>query len=180
MSDFVIDKILFSREEIDLRVKEIAKLLSDEYRGVSEDIVVICLLRGSLMFTADLSRHIDVPLVLDFMGVSSYGNSTVSSREVKITKELEETIMGKHVIVVEDIIDTGRTLKKIKNILLDRYPKSLKIVTLLDKPSRREVEMEADYVGFVIPDEFVVGYGIDYAQKYRNLPYIAMVKKGSE
>ncbi|MBP6322407.1 MAG: hypoxanthine phosphoribosyltransferase, partial [Fusobacteriaceae bacterium] len=127
------------------------------------------------LFMADLCREIKLPLKMDFMSVSSYGDEFESSREVKIMKELDESIMDKHVLIIEDIVDTGRTLEKVKQILLNREPKSFKVCTLLDKPSRREAEIVPDYIGFTIPDEFVLGYGLDFKQEYRNIPYVAVM-----
>ena len=170
--------VLISEEKIADRVKELAKTINKEFDG--EEVVLIGLLRGSVIFLSDLAREIDLDAKIDFMIVSSYGNTMESSREVKIIKDLEEYIEGKNVIIVEDIIDTGYTLQKVVETLKLRNPKELKICTLLDKPERREVEIPVDYVGFQIPDEFVVGYGIDYAQKHRNLPYVGMVVKIEE
>ena len=166
--------VLISKEKIADRVKELAKTINKEFDG--EEVVLIGLLRGSVIFLSDLAREIDLDAKIDFMIVSSYGNTMESSREVKIIKDLEEYIEGKNVIIVEDIIDTGYTLQKVVETLKLRNPKELKICTLLDKPERREVEIPVDYVGFQIPDEFVVGYGLDYAQKYRNLPFIGVVE----
>ncbi|MGL5790743.1 MAG: hypoxanthine phosphoribosyltransferase, partial [Plesiomonas shigelloides] len=148
--------------------------ITAHYQG-SNDLVLIGLLRGSFMFMADLARSIDLPQEVDFMTASSYGNSMNSNRDVRILKDLDDDINGKDVLIVEDIIDTGYTLSKVREILSLRSPKSLAICTLLDKPERREVEVPVEWVGFTIPDEFVVGYGIDYAQKYRNLSYIGKV-----
>ena len=170
--------VLISKEKIADRVKELAKTINKEFDG--EEVVLIGLLRGSVIFLSDLAREIYLDAKIDFMIVSSYGNTMESSREVKIIKDLEEYIEGKNVIIVEDIIDTGYTLQKVVETLKLRNPKELKICTLLDKPERREVEIPVDYVGFQIPDEFVVGYGIDYAQKHRNLPYVGMVVKIEE
>ena len=170
--------VLISKEKIADRVKELAKEINKEFDG--EEVVLIGLLRGSVIFLSDLAREIDLDAKIDFMIVSSYGNTMESSREVKIIKDLEEYIEGKNVIIVEDIIDTGYTLQKVVETLKLRNPKELRICTLLDKPERREVEIAVDYVGFQIPDEFVVGYGIDYAQKHRNLPYVGMVVKIEE
>ena len=170
--------VLISKEKIADRVKELAKTINKEFDG--EEVVLIGLLRGSVIFLSDLAKEIDLDAKIDFMIVSSYGNTMESSREVKIIKDLEEYIEGKNVIIVEDIIDTGYTLQKVVETLKLRNPKELKICTLLDKPERREVEIPVDYVGFQIPDEFVVGYGIDYAQKHRNLPYVGMVVKIEE
>lgn len=166
---------MITEDEIKNRILELGKQITTDYADKEEDLIVVCLLKGSIIFMADLCREIKLPLRMDFMSVSSYGDEFESSREVKINKELDEKIMGKHVIIVEDIIDTGRTLNKIKDILGTRDPKSLKIVTLLDKPSRREIEVEVDYVGFTIEDEFVLGYGLDFRQEYRNVPYIGVM-----
>ncbi|MGL4534096.1 MAG: hypoxanthine phosphoribosyltransferase [Fusobacteriaceae bacterium] len=173
--DTGICKQLITEEQIKERVKQLGAQITEDYKNFQEDLVVVCLLRGSIIFMSDLCREIKLPLKMDFMAVSSYGDELESSREVKINKELDEQIMGKNVLVIEDIIDTGRTLRKISDILATRDPKSLKIVTLLDKPSRREVEVLVDYVGFEIPDEFVLGYGLDFKQEYRNIPYIAVM-----
>ncbi|MBW1659860.1 MAG: hypoxanthine phosphoribosyltransferase [Deltaproteobacteria bacterium] len=167
-------EVLIPEEEIKKKVRELGQQITKDYQG-SEDVILVGLLRGSTIFLADLSREIDLEAKLDFMVVSSYGSSMESSREVKINKDLEEDIRGKDVIIVEDIIDTGYTLEKVRDYLLLKNPASFKICTLLDKPERREVPVEVDYVGFQIPDVFVVGYGIDYAQKHRNLPYIGKV-----
>lgn len=175
LEDLIARKLL-TEEQLRGKVQELGARITADYKGFQEEIIFICLLRGSIIFTADLCRAVKLPAKLEFMSVSSYGDSNISSREVKIVKDIEDTIMDKHVIIIEDIIDTGRTLKKIKEILLTREPKSLKICTLLDKPTRREVQVDVDYVGFEIPDEFVVGYGLDYAQNYRTLPYVGVVK----
>ena len=167
-------EVLITEEEVQKRVTEIAKEIELKYEN-TECLVMIGLLRGSCILLSDLSRKINLPVQLDFMTASSYGNKMESSREVKIKKDLDDEIRGKDVVIVEDIIDTGFTLNKIRDMLLMRDPASLTICTLLDKPSRREVHVPVDWVGFSIPDEFVVGYGIDYAQKYRNLPYIGKV-----
>lgn len=165
---------MISEQEIKKRIQEMADEINEHYKG-SECLVLIGLLRGSAIFIADLARLITVPVILDFMATSSYGSGTDSSGEVKILKELDEEIHGRDVLIVEDIIDTGNTLTKIKKMLLLRDPKSFAICTLLTKPSRREVEVQVDWIGFSIEDKFVVGYGIDYAQFYRNLPYIGYV-----
>lgn len=156
------------------RIAEIAAQINEEYKG--EEIVAIGILRGGVYFCTELTKHITVPVILDFMEASSYGSRTDSSGQVHITKDLIEDIAGRHVIVVEDIIDTGRTLSLLLDNLRARQPKSLKLCTLLDKPERRVVQVQVDYNGFVIPNKFVVGYGMDYAQKYRNLPYIGVVE----
>lgn len=171
--DYTIEELI-TREAIADRVGELAAEIESDYQG-KEDIVLIGLLRGSVVFLADLARSINLEAKMDFMVVSSYGNSTESSRDVRIDKDLAEDIRGLHVIIVEDIIDTGYTLAKVREMLLLREPRSMKICTLLDKPDRRETPVPVDYVGFKIPDVFVIGYGIDYAQKHRNLPYIGKV-----
>ncbi|MDP8079245.1 hypoxanthine phosphoribosyltransferase [Phocoenobacter skyensis] len=167
---------LLSTSEINERIAVLAKQINEHYQKQDcESLVVIGLLRGSFMFMADLVRLLDLPVEVDFMTASSYGLTMESNRDVKILKDLDGDINGKDVLIVEDIIDTGFTLNKIKEMLLLRSPKSVTICTLLDKPSRREVNVRVDWVGFEIPDEFVVGYGIDYAQKYRHLNYIGKV-----
>jgi hypoxanthine phosphoribosyltransferase len=168
-------KPLFTKEEIDNTVRGLALSIEKDYDD--EEIYFICLLKGSFMFMSDLIRYIKNPSKIDFMRVSSYGNNMQSKGEITITKDLEEDINGRNVVIVEDIIDSGITLKTIKEMLLERNPKSLKICALLDKRARRQVEMEGDYVGFTIEDGFVVGYGIDYAEQYRNLPEICVVEK---
>jgi hypoxanthine phosphoribosyltransferase len=168
---------LISQEEVQKKVSELAEKIKETYKGCNE-LLLVGLLRGSVIFLSDLAREIDIDDVkLDFMTVSSYGNSMESSKDVKIKKDLEENIEGRDVLIVEDIIDTGFTLSKVTEILKLREPKSLRICTLLDKPDRREVEVNVDFVGFKIPDEFVVGYGIDYAEQHRNLKYIGKVIK---
>ena len=165
-------QVLISQEEIHKRTVELGKKLSENYKG--REIHMICVLKGGVMFMSDLSKEIvmDVPVTMDFMAVSSYGNETSSSGIVKIVKDLDESIEGKDVLIVEDIIDSGRTLNYLVQILKERRPNSVEICTLLDKPDRRVVEVDVAYVGFEIPDLFVLGYGLDYSQKYRNLPYI--------
>ncbi len=167
-------KILITGEEISKRVKEIAAQITKDYEG--EEVLVVGILRGAVVFYSELVKEIDLDLRFDFMSVSSYGDGTVSSGEVKIVKDISQPIAGLNVIIVEDIIDTGNTLKNLKKLLLTRNPKSLKICSLLDKPSRRKVELEGDYVGFTVPDEFVVGYGLDYQEKYRNIPDVGVLK----
>lgn len=163
-------QVLISEEELKEKTKVIAKQISDDYAG--GEVHMICVLKGGVMFMSDLSKEITVPVTMDFMAVSSYGNETSSSGIVKIVKDLDENIEGKDVLIVEDIIDSGRTLSYLVQILNDRKPNSLKICTLLDKPDRRVVDVNVSYTGFEIPDLFVLGYGLDYAQRYRNLPYI--------
>ena len=166
--------VLIGTDEVNARTQALGEQINTHYQGVDE-VVMVGLLRGSCIFMSDLCRHLTVPVRLDFMTASSYGNSMDSNRDVRILKDLDDEIHGKHVLIVEDIIDTGYTLSKVKEILTLRNPASLTICTLLDKPERREVQVPVDWVGFTIPDEFVVGYGIDYAQLYRNLPYIGKV-----
>ncbi|NLK98590.1 hypoxanthine phosphoribosyltransferase [Defluviitalea saccharophila] len=170
-----IKEILFTEEEIAEKVKELGQQISKDYSG--ENLTVVGILKGSNIFMGDLIRKIDIPLSIDFMVVSSYGQSTESSGVVKVLKDLEYSIEGKNILIVEDIIDTGLTLDYLKENLLRRKPKSLKICTLLDKPARRKVDLKVDYIGFEIPDAFIVGYGIDYAERYRNLPYVAVLKE---
>ena len=167
-------EVMISEQEVQDRVNELGKQITEHYKG-SEDLVLVGLLRGSFVFMADLARAIDLTHQVDFMTASSYGNNMESSRDVRILKDLDDDIQGKDVLLVEDIIDTGNTLTKVKEILSLRGPKSIEICTLLDKPSRREVEVDTKWIGFEIPDEFVVGVGIDYAQKSRPLPYIGKV-----
>lgn len=167
-------KILITGEEISKRIKEVADEITKDYAG--EEVLVVGILRGAVVFYAELVKQIDLDLRFDFMSVSSYGSGTTSSGEVKIVKDISQPIEGLNVIIVEDIIDTGNTLKNLKKLLLTRNPKSLKICSLLDKPSRRKVELEGDYIGFTVPDEFVVGYGLDYQEKYRNLPDVGVLK----
>ncbi|GHW84378.1 hypoxanthine phosphoribosyltransferase [Vibrio cholerae] len=167
-------EVMISEQEVAQRIRELGQQITEHYQG-SSDLVLVGLLRGSFVFMADLARQIHLTHQVDFMTASSYGNSMQSSRDVRILKDLDDDIKGKDVLLVEDIIDTGNTLNKVKEILALREPKSIRICTLLDKPTRREVDVEVDWVGFEIPDEFVVGVGIDYAQKYRHLPYIGKV-----
>ncbi|MCR5704522.1 MAG: hypoxanthine phosphoribosyltransferase [Eubacterium sp.] len=162
--------VLISEEEIERRVCEIAKQISEDY--AKKEVVLICVLKGSIFYTCDLAKRLTIPVTLDFMKVSSYGSGTVSNGAIEIQKDLEESIEGQDVIIVEDIIDSGNTLNHLVSMLKRRNPASLRITTLLDKPSRREVEVPVDYVGFEIEDKFVVGYGLDYDQSYRDLPYI--------
>ncbi len=176
--DYRIEEMI-TVDTLNTRVSEMGLQIEKEY-ATADEIILIGLLRGSVVFLADLARKINLDAKIDFMVVSSYGDSMNSSREVKIKKDLDEDIRGKHVIIVEDIIDTGYTLEKVRDYLLLRSPASLKICTLLDKPERREVEVPVDYTGFSIPDVFVVGYGIDYAQRYRNLPYVGKVIMNKE
>lgn len=167
-------KVMISEQEVDARIEEMGKKISEDYAG--KEVHLICILKGSVFFTCELAKRITVPVTLDFMSVSSYGDGTSSTGRVKIVKDLDESLEGKEVIVIEDIIDSGNTLYYLMDILSMRNPASLKLCTLLDKPDRRVKDVKVDYVGFTIPDEFVVGYGLDYAQKYRNLPYVGVVE----
>lgn len=171
------DKIslLISEKEVEERIKQLADQITKDYAG--REVHLICVLKGSIFFTCELAKRIPLPVTFDFMSVSSYGNQTESSGRVKIVKDLDEPIDGKEVIVIEDIIDSGRTLSYLMDLLNARKPASLKLCTLLDKPDRRVTDVKVDYVGFEIPDKFVVGYGLDYAQKYRNLPYIGVIEE---
>ena len=169
-----IQEVLFSEEQLKNRVREIAQQITADYHG--KEIMLISVLRGSFVFMADLCRAIDLPCTLDFMAVSSYGKGTKSSGQVQITKDLSEDISDRHIIVVEDILDSGNTLSYLLKILENRHPASIRLCTLLDKPDRRVKPVEVHYSGFTIPDAFVVGYGLDYAEKYRNLPYIGILK----
>lgn len=171
---YVIDEMI-SAKAIAARVEALAKEISEFYAG-TEKLVVVGLLRGSFIFIADLVRELDLPVEVDFLEVSSYGNSTESSREVRILKDLRGEIEGRDVLVVEDIVDTGYTLKHVLEILATRHPKRIEVCALLDKPSRRETNVKARWIGFEIPDKFVVGYGIDYAQRNRNLGHIGAVR----
>ena len=166
--------VLISEEDLDKRIQELGEQISRDYEG--QEVHLICVLKGGAFFMCELAKRITVPVSLDFMSVSSYGDASVSSGIVKIVKDLDKPIEGKNVIVVEDIIDTGRTLSYLLKVLGDRRPESIKLCTMLDKPDRRVVDdVNVDYTGYEIPDEFVVGYGLDYAEKYRNLPYIGVL-----
>ena len=172
MSDNI--KVLISEEEVSKKIKVLAEQINKDYEG--KEVHLICVLKGGVFFTCDLAKSIKLPVTFDFMSISSYGDATESSGRVKIIKDLDDSIEGKDVLIVEDIIDSGRTLSHLIELLKTRKPNSLKLCTLLDKPSRRVVDVKVDYCGFQIPDEFVVGYGLDYAQRYRNLPYIGVVE----
>lgn len=169
-----IQEILFTEEALAARVTELAQAITRDYAG--KDPLFICVLRGSCIFTADLIRRVDLPCTVDFMAVSSYGKGTKSSGQVQITKDLSESIEGRDVIIVEDILDSGNTLHYLIQVLKARQPASIALCTLLEKPERREKDITVDYCGFTIPDAFVVGYGLDYAETYRNLPYIGILK----
>ncbi|MED4586858.1 hypoxanthine phosphoribosyltransferase [Brevibacillus choshinensis] len=169
-----IKKILLSEDEIAGKIQELGKILADEYRD--KNPLVICVLKGAVVFMADLIRHMDIPCEMDFMAVSSYGSGTESSGMVKILKDLDTSVQNRHVLVVEDIMDSGLTLSRLVELLHHREAASVKVVTLLNKPERRKVDISPDYSGFDIPDEFVVGFGLDYSEHYRNLPYIGVLK----
>ena len=166
--------VLLDEETVDARIKELGEKISKEYAG--REVHLVCVLKGGVFFMTELAKRITVPVTMDFMSVSSYGNETSSSGVVRIVKDLDHSIENKHVIVVEDIVDSGNTLSYLLTIMKERGPASLALCTLLDKPSRREVDVAVDYTGFEIPDHFVVGYGLDYMQKYRNLPYVGIVE----
>jgi hypoxanthine phosphoribosyltransferase len=170
-----VEKIMITEAQIATRIEELAAQLDRLYEGRKP--LVVCILKGSVMFFADLLRKMKTSVEMDFMAVSSYGNGTVSSRELTIKKDLTMDICNRDVLLVEDIIDSGNTLYQLKKLLNARQPASLNIITLLDKPQRREVPIEPEYTGFVIEDEFVVGYGLDYAEEYRNLPYVGVLKR---
>ena len=167
-------RVLLSEEEIRAKCKEMGARISQEYKG--KNLMLVTVLKGAVVFLADLMRAIEVPAEIDFMVVSSYGSGVKSSGVVKIVKDLDVPLAGKDLLIVEDILDSGLTLSYIKELLASRGPASIKIATLLDKPSRRKVDLVADYIGFSVPDEFVIGYGLDYDDKYRNLPYIGILK----
>lgn len=167
-------KVMISEEQLNKRIRELAEQISKDYEGKS--VHLICILKGSAFFCCELAKRITVPVTLDFMSVSSYGNETVSSGRVRIVKDLDESIQGKDCLIIEDIIDSGRTLAYLQDLLGTRSPGSLNICTLLDKPDRRVTDVYVKYVGFEIPDEFVVGYGLDYQQNYRNLPFVGVIE----
>lgn len=171
----VVKEVLLTEEEIESRVKELGKEITKDYEG--KDLLVVGILKGAVIFMSELCKNIDLPIMIDFMAVSSYGNSSISTGEVKINKDLDFSVEGKDVLIVEDIIDTGFTLSYLTDNLKKRGANSVRIVTLLDKPDRRNIEIKVDYLGFSIPDEFVVGYGLDYSERYRNLPYVAALKE---
>lgn len=170
-----IEKILVTEEELADITKKLGEQITRDY--AEKKLLIVGVLKGSIYFLTDLSRHIDLPCQLDFIQVSSYGSSTVSSGVIKITKDIAEDLTGFDVLLVEDILDTGKTLKHIHDMLIKRNPESIAVITLLDKPSRREADIHADYVGVDVPNAFVVGYGLDYDQFYRNLPYIGILKE---
>lgn len=169
-----IEKVLFSTEELQTKIKELGRAISRDYAG--KELLMIGVLRGAVVFMADLARAVDIPVAIDFMAVSSYGASTTTSGVVRILKDLDESIEGRHVLVVEDIVDTGLTLNYLLDIIKSRNPASVRLCALLNKPERRKADVQVDYAGFDIPDAFVVGYGLDYAERYRNLPFIGILK----
>lgn len=169
-----IQEILYSEEQIQEEIDRLGRQITEDFRD--RNPLVICVLKGAFIFMADLVKRLEMPLEIDFMAISSYGQSTKSSGEVKIIKDLDTPVEGRHVLIVEDIIDSGLTLSYLIDVLERRNALSVSIVTLFDKPVRRTVELEVDYKGFILPDSFVVGYGLDYAEKYRNLPYIGTLK----
>lgn len=166
--------VLISEEEVNARIAEMGAQITERFKG--ESVYLICILRGSIFFTTELAKRIDLPMEIDFMTVSSYGAETVSSGVINIKQDLAGTIEGKNVIVVEDIIDSGNTLSRLLQLFKSRNPKTLTLCTLLDKPARRETEVFVDYTGFVVPDKFIVGYGLDWDQRFRNLPYVGVVE----
>ncbi len=170
-----IEKVLVSQEELSEIVKKLGAQISEDYKN--EDLILVSILKGSVIFMADIMRAITVPCTIDFMAVSSYADGTESTGVVKIIKDLDISIEGKNLLIIEDILDSGRTLSYIKEMLLTRKPKSIKICTLFDKPERRQVDLYADYIGCKVPNEFIVGYGLDYNEYYRNLPYIGALKR---
>ena len=167
-------RVMFTEEEVDKRIRELGEQISKDYAG--KTVHLICVLKGGSFYMTELAKRITVPVTLDFMSASSYGSSTKSSGVVKIVKDLDEPLKDKDVLIVEDIVDSGRTLSYLMKMLGDRGPSSIKLTTLLDKPDRRVTDIKVDYTGFVIPDEFVVGYGLDYNDLYRNLPYVGVLK----
>ena len=167
-------KVLLTQEELREKVKELGRQITQDYQG--KNLMIVTVLKGAVVFLADLMREIDVPAEIDFMVVSSYGAGTKSSGVVKIVKDLDVPLKDKDLLIVEDILDSGMTLSYLKELLERREPRSIRIATLLDKPARRKVDLKADYIGYSVPDEFVVGYGLDYDEKYRNLPYIGILK----
>lgn len=166
-------KVMIPEEDLVERINEMGEQISKDYEG--ESVFLVCILKGAVFFATELAKRITVPVTIDFMATSSYGSGTVSTGEVKIKKDLDMGVDGQNVIIVEDIIDSGNTLNYLSKVFKERNAKSIKMATMLDKPDRREVDVHVDYTGFTIPDKFVVGYGLDYDQKYRNLPYIGIV-----
>jgi hypoxanthine phosphoribosyltransferase len=170
-----IKDVLIDEKTLKKRVSELGKELAEEYKD--KNPLVICVLKGSVLFMSDLVQSMDIPLEIDFMAISSYGSGTRSSGEVRILKDLDKSVEGRDLLIIEDIVDSGLTLSYLIKIFKDRNTNSIKVCSLLDKPERRTSEVEIDYVGFVVPDEFVVGYGLDFAERYRNLPFIGVLKE---
>lgn len=171
----IVKEVLVTSEEIDAKVKELGKQITEDYRG--KNLMLVGILKGAVIFMAELAKNIDMPILMDFMAVSSYGKSSTSTGVVRIIKDLDCSIEDKDILIIEDIIDTGLTLSYLTDNLKKRGAKSVKICTLLDKPDRRKAEVPVHYRGFLVPDEFVVGYGLDYAEQYRNLPFVAALKE---
>ncbi|EPZ53177.1 MULTISPECIES: hypoxanthine phosphoribosyltransferase [Alicyclobacillus] len=169
-----LESILFDEETIQSKVRELGQQLTEDYRG--KNPLFICILKGATLFMADLVKRVEVPMEMDFMAISSYGTSSKSSGVVRILKDLDRSIEGRHVVIVEDIVDTGLTLKYLRETLMHRHAASVKIVSLFDKPSGRKVDIAPDYYGFTVPNAFIVGYGLDYAEQYRNLPVVGVLK----
>jgi hypoxanthine phosphoribosyltransferase len=165
---------LISKNKIDKRISQISKLISKDYKNKKP--FFICLLKGAWVFSADLLRKVKIPVLIDFLTVSSYADQTITTGKINIESRLSSSVRGRDILIIEDIVDTGLTIKKIKKYLLTKKPRSIKVCALLDKPMRRKIKVKLDYVGFRVPDKFIVGYGIDYANKYRNLPYIGYVE----
>lgn len=170
-----IEKILISEEELDAKTSELAKKISEDFKG--QELILIGILKGGVVFASDIIKKINIPMEIEFMAVSSYGKESETSGVVTLKKDIDTSLAGKNVIVVEDIVDSGYTMKYLKKLLMDRHAESVKICTLLSKPSRRRVDIDLDYVGFEVPDEFVVGYGLDFDEKYRNLPFVGVLKR---
>ncbi|SDW92735.1 hypoxanthine phosphoribosyltransferase [Lachnospiraceae bacterium KHCPX20] len=166
--------VMIPEEDLDKRIRELGEQISKDYEG--QELTVVCILKGAATFACELAKRITVPVIMDYMATSSYGSGTVSSGEVKIKKDLDLPVEGRNVLIVEDIIDSGNTLNYLTDVFKERGVKSIRLCTMLDKPDRREVDVDVDYTGFTIPDAFVVGYGLDYDQKYRNLPFIGVVE----
>lgn len=169
-----LEKVIFSEQDIQKCVTKLGAQLSADYNG--KNPLFLCVLKGAVMFMADLVKHVDIPMEMDFMAVSSYGDSSKSSGVVRILKDLERPVEGRHIVIVEDIVDTGLTLAYLKDLLLHRHAESVRVVALFDKPEGRKMDITADYQGFTVPNEFIVGYGLDYAEQYRNLPYVGVLK----
>lgn len=175
MAKNAVGTIMITEEQIQQRAKEIGQQLTEDYKG--QQIVLVCILRGAVLWMGDIMKNTDLDMIIDFMSASSYGASTESAGVVKINKDLDTDIEGKHVIIVEDIVDSGNTLSRLKEYLKSKNAKSVRICTLLDKPARRQADVQADYIGFEVEDKFIIGYGLDFDQKYRNLPYISFLNE---